>query len=148
MLNTNLDNSGIFEFLQITNVEISIDTEVTLPETIKWMEDKIDNMKFKGRAVHETELLRDPQYHNALILSAVRANYDFKSIASEGSCTFEFGFPARGNIPQPDTEFIYKIINFSFKSKTKSRNKVQGFLYGKFDEFKEIAFSVTKKLSS
>ncbi|KFN12170.1 GapS4b family protein [Paenibacillus macerans] len=144
LLNTSLDKSDTFEFLQITNVEISVDAEKPLPEGIKWMERKIDNMKFKGRAIHETELLRDPKYHNSLILSSVRANYDFKSLYSTGSCTFEFGFPARGNIPQPNTEFIYKLLNFNFESKTKAKNKVQGFLYAKFDEFKTIAYKVTK----
>lgn len=144
LLNSSLDKSETFEFSQITNVEISIDTEATLPDNIKWMEDKIDNMKFKGKAIHETDLLQDPEYHNALILSAVRANYQFKSIASTGSCTFEFGFPSRGNIPHPETEFVYKLLNFNFESKNKTNKKVQGFLYVKFDEFKTIAFNITQ----
>ncbi|WP_268624992.1 hypothetical protein [Paenibacillus alvei] len=143
LLNSQLDHSGTFEFSQITNVEISIDTEATLPDKIKWMEDKIENMKLKGKAIHETDLLKDPQYHQALILSAVRANYNFKSIASKGSCTFEFGFPSRGNIPNANTEFVYKLLNFNFESDTKSKQKVQGFLYAKFDDFKTNAFSIS-----
>ena len=143
LLNTSLDDSKTFEFNQITNVEISIDINSTLPDNIKWMEDKIDNMKFKGKAIHETDLLQDPNYHEALILSSVRATFEFKSIASIGSCTFEFGFPARGNIPQPETEFIYKLVNLNYKSKNKSQKKVEGFLYAKFDEFKTKAYNVT-----
>ncbi|AIQ13801.1 GapS4b family protein [Paenibacillus durus] len=144
LLNTPLDKSGTFEFLKLTNIEISVDAEASLPDNIKWMERKIENMKFKGRAIHETELLQDPQYHSSLILSAVRASYNFESLYSKGDCIFEFGFPGRGTIPPSDSEFVYKLINFNFKSKTKARNKVQGFLYGKFDEFKTIAYNVTK----
>lgn len=144
LINTPLDKSGTFEFLKLTNIEISVDAEASLPENIKWMERKIENMKFKGRAIHETELLQDPQYHSSLILSSVRASYNFESLYSKGDCIFEFGFPGRGTIPPTDSEFVYKLVNFNFNSKTKERNKVQGFLYGKFDEFKTIAYKVTK----
>ncbi|MCD9025416.1 hypothetical protein [Cohnella silvisoli] len=91
-----------------------------------------------------TGLSSIPQYHSSLILSAVRTSYEFESLHSKGSCTFEFGFHGRGTIPPPNSEFVYKLLNFNFVSKTKARNKVQGFLYGKFDEFKTIAYKVTK----
>lgn len=148
LLNSDLDVSETFKFKQLTNVEISIDTEKTLPDDIKWMEDKVDNMRFKGKSLHETDLLRDPKYHDALILSGVRANYTFNSTASAGTCTFEFGFPFRGSIPSEDTEFIYKLVNFNYESENKTRGKVQGYLYSQFDNFKSNAFNYVKEPDS
>lgn len=140
LLNDALDGSDTFSFKQITNVEISIDTNQTLPEQIKWMEDKVSNMKFTGKSLHETELLKNPKFHSSLIFSGVKASYSFESAASTGDCTFEFGFSSRGPIPTNDSEFMYKLTNFNFKSENKSRRKVQSFLYAMFDNFKTNAY--------
>lgn len=150
LLNDALDDSDTFKFKQITDVDISIDTNQTLPEKIKWMEAKVSNMKFKGQSLHETDLLKDPEFHSSLIFSGVKASYAFESAASKGTCTFEFGFPSKGNIPTADSEFIYRLSNFTFESENKTKKKVQGFLYAKFDEFKSKAFEIAtqkKKIS-
>jgi hypothetical protein len=150
LLNDVLDESDTFKFKQITDVDISIDTNQTLPDKIKWMESKVSNMKFKGQLLHETDLLKDPEFHSSLIFSGVKASYVFESAASKGTCTFEFGFPSKGNIPTADSEFIYRLSNFTYESENKTKKKVQGFLYAKFDEFKSKAFEVasqkTKKI--
>jgi hypothetical protein len=146
LLDDNLDESNTFSFKQITNVEISIDTNKTLPEAIKWMEDKVSNMKFTGQSLHETDLLKDPKYHDSLVFSGVKASYAFESIASKGNCTFEFGFLSRGPIPTDDAEFIYKLSNFTFQSDNKSKHNVQSFLYAKFDSFKSKAYEHVKTI--
>ncbi|MFZ3591714.1 hypothetical protein ACOI1C_21475 [Bacillus sp. DJP31] len=146
LTNDQLDDSDTFEFKEITDVDISIDKDVGLPERISWMEDKIKNLKIKGESLHETELLKNPAYHKALIVSGIKAKYSFNSPSSNGECTFEFGFPSRKNIPDENSEFIYKLINFNYKSPNKTKGKVQGFLYAKFDNFKSNAQTHIKSL--
>lgn len=140
LLDNNLDNSDTFNFLQLTNVEITIDEKSILPEKIKWMESKVSNIKFSGKSLHETELLINPEFYDSLILSSVKATYEFHSIASKGKCTFDFGFFARGNNIPDNTEFVYKISSLTFDSDNKTKNKIQGFLYAKFDQFKSNAY--------
>jgi hypothetical protein len=145
LLNNDLDDSGTFSFKQITNVEISIDTSHTLPERIKWMEDKVSNMKFKGKSLHETDLLKDPEYHDSLIISGIKATYTFDSAYSKGTCAFEFGFSLKNGNLSNDSEFTYKLSGFTFESETKSKSKVQSFLYAKFDSFKSNAYKIVMK---
>lgn len=143
LLDNNLDISNTFNFIELTNVEITIDEDKILPDQIKWMESKVSSIKFSGKSLHETDLLKDPQFHDSIILSSVKATYEFQSIVSTGSCTFDFGFYARGNNIPNNTEFVYRLTSFKFESDTKTKNKVQSYLYAKFDEFKSNAYKKT-----
>ncbi|MFF5395889.1 hypothetical protein ACFY5J_00655 [Peribacillus butanolivorans] len=103
---------------------------------------RLPYMKFKGKSLHETELLKDPEYHKSLIISGIKATYTFDSAFSKGKCAFDFGFPSKNGSPSDDSEFTYKLSGFSYESETKSKSKIQSFLYAKFDNFKSNAYKL------
>lgn len=137
-VNDKLDETNTFSFDEITDIEISIDSTAELPTDFQWMEDKVSNIKFQGKALHETDVLKENTYHSSLIISSLKINYEFNINSGKGQCTFEIEFPKkRGNsIPEKDSEFIFKLINIKYPKKinTKSAQKV---LYRVFDKFSE-----------
>ncbi|VDG96961.1 Uncharacterised protein [Lysinibacillus sphaericus] len=147
-VNDELDKASTFSFDEITDIEISIDSKSKLPTDFKWMEDKVSNIKFQGKSLHETDILKEDTYHSSLIISSLKINYMFNITSGKGQCTFEIEFPKkRGNsIPENDSEFIFKLINVKYPKKvnTKSAQKV---LYRAFDKFIEecLQASITKE---
>ena len=137
-VNDTLDETNTFTFDEITDIEISIDAESELPTEFQWMEDKVSNIKFQGKALHETDILKDETYHSSLIISSLKIDYGFNINSGNGKCTFEIEFPKkRGKVlPNKDAEFIFKLINSKYSKgvNTKSAQKV---LYRIFDKFKE-----------
>lgn len=132
----NDDPFDVFKFKEITNVEISVDKTQPLPKDIKWMENKVRNMILKGEKLHDMELLKNTQYHVALIVSGIEAKYNFESPASKGVCTIEYGFhSSRSGVPNKDSEFEFRIIS-SFVKSNKPKKTVERFLLAKFDRFK------------
>ncbi|UTH03526.1 hypothetical protein KFV05_05965 [Macrococcoides canis] len=137
-VNDTLDETNTFTFDEITDIEISIDSESELPTDFQWMEDKVSNIKFQGKALHETDILKEETYHSSLIISSLKIDYEFNINSGNGKCTFEIEFPKkRGkSLPDKDAEFIFKLINIKVSKRvnTKSAQKV---LYRIFDKFKE-----------
>lgn len=143
-VNDSLDKSETFSFTEITNIEISIDEDKKLPEELKWMEDKVSNMKFEGKSLHETDLLKDNSNHSSLIISLLKINYDFKSKSNKGKCVIEIEFPTtRGNsVPNNASEFTFKIISIKFDKKING-SSAKRLLYRKFDDFKDECYQNT-----
>ncbi|WP_440619677.1 GapS4b family protein [Bacillus subtilis] len=137
-VNDTLDETNTFTFDEITDIEISIDSESELPTDFQWMEDKVSNIKFQGKALHETDILKEETYHSSLIISSLKIDYEFNINSGNGNCTFEIEFPKkRGkSLPDKDAEFIFKLINIKYSKRvnTKSAQKV---LYRIFDKYKE-----------
>ncbi|QHF60109.1 hypothetical protein Bateq7PJ16_4303 [Bacillus subtilis] len=137
-VNDTLDETNTFTFDEITDIEISIDSESELPTDFQWMEDKVSNIKFQGKALHETDILKEETYHSSLIISSLKIDYEFNINSGNGKCTFEIEFPKnRGkSLPDKDAEFIFKLINIKYSKRvnTKSAQKV---LYRIFDKYKE-----------
>lgn len=143
-----LDIGDTFTFDEITNIEISLDSEVEekLPRDFKWMEDRVSNMKFEGKALHETDILKDNTYHPSLVISLLKINYKFKTRSNSGECIVEIEFPTkRGQpLPEPQSEFVFKFINIKCKDKINSKSAKQ-MLYRTFDIFKEECYKKTIK---
>src|SRR5699024_10307269 len=102
------------------------------------MEDKVSNIKFQGKALHETDILKEETYHSSLIISSLKIDYEFNINSGNGKCTFEIELSKkRGkSLPDKDAEFVFKLINIKYSNRvnTKSAQKV---LYRIFDKFKE-----------
>lgn len=126
-VNDTLDETNTFTFDEITDIEISIDSESELPTDFQWMEDKVSNIKFQGKALHETDILKEETYHSSLIISSLKIDYEFNINSGNGKCTFEIEFPKnRGkSLPDKDAEFIFKLINIKYSKRvnTKSAQK-------------------------
>lgn len=141
-----LDLGNTFTFDEITNIEISLDSKETLPKDFKWMEDKVSNMKFEGKALHETDILKDNKNHPSLVISLLKINYKFNTNSNSGECVVEIEFPTkRGRtLPKDDSEFIFKFINIKCKDKLNT-GSAKRILYRAFDIFKEECYKKTIK---
>lgn len=137
-VNDQLDETNTFTFDEITDIEISIDAKSELPTNFEWMEDKVSNIKFQGKSLHETDILKENTYHSSLIISSLKINYEFNINSGKGQCTFEIEFPKkRGNsIPEKKSEFIFKLINIKYPKKVNTKS-AQKALYRVFDKFSE-----------
>lgn len=141
------DNFKIFDFEEVTSIEVSFDEKVNLPEEIDWMDKKVKNMILKGEQLHDTEILKNPKYHQCLIVANVVAKYKFSSRDSKGECTVEYGFFSRRRIPKENTEFEFRITKLTLdKDHTiKSEFKVKRFLSSLFNKFKNSKYQIVMK---
>ena len=136
--NDTLDETNTFTFEEITDIEISIDSESELPTDFQWMEDRVSNINFQGKALHETDILKEDIYHSSLIISSLKIDYEFNINSGNGNCTFEIEFPKkRGkSLPDKDAEFIFKLTNIKYPKRVNTKS-AQRVLYRTFDKFKE-----------
>lgn len=79
LLNLSSDSqTGILIFKQIKNVEFSPDNSQNLVEDIKWMSERVKNMKLSGKALNEIKYLQDEQYRDCLKLSEIQSEYSYE----------------------------------------------------------------------
>lgn len=79
LLNLSDDSeTGILIFKQIKNVEFSPDNSQNLVEDIKWMSERVKNMKLSGKALNEIKYLQDEQYRDCLKLSEIQSEYSYE----------------------------------------------------------------------
>lgn len=142
----NLDKTDTFKFSEITNIDIFLDSEKNLPKNFEWMEDKVSNVKFEGKSLHETEVLQNPEYHPSLIISLLKINYSFETKLGKGDCVVEVEFPTkrREKIPSDESGFVFKIVKIKCENKT-SIKSTRTALYRTFDNFKESCFEKTQE---
>jgi len=92
--------STILEFIDIVDVEFSPDTQNPLPEGIDWMQEKIDDLKLNGNALHQTFFLKDKKFHEFLHLYNVDSKFKFSGKFEDkelsGTCVMSIGFPDYG----------------------------------------------------
>jgi hypothetical protein len=111
-------SSYVLEFVDIVDIEFSPDTDNSLPEGIGWMEQKIEDLKLNGNALHQTIFFKDKNYHDFLHLYNVDAKFKFnvKSEGKElnGECVMSIGFPDYGRTKSLNAEMEVNIRNMSF----------------------------------
>jgi hypothetical protein len=60
---TGANNSNVLEFQDVVDFDICPDQEAgELPDEIKWMEQKVEELKLKGKNLHETVFIKDDSY--------------------------------------------------------------------------------------
>jgi len=82
------------EFEKVISIDIEIDTSTPLPndEKIKWMEDKVNKLKFDGTKIEEIDFLTDSKYHQYLKCWGMVAKYKIDSINGKGDSEVKFAF--------------------------------------------------------
>jgi hypothetical protein len=116
-LSTNLQNSNVFEFIEIGDVSLKPENEEKLPEKISWM-NQIKKLLMSGKNLNETFFIKEKDYHKHIAIWSIDAkfNYTFNGIQDE--CTFTFGFPDFGSKQKTDSEFE---LNLSLPNPKKNR---------------------------
>jgi len=60
--------SEMFSFVDIVDIEFSPDKEKTLPESMQWMQKRIEDLKINGQTLHKTSFLGESDHHDYILL--------------------------------------------------------------------------------
>lgn len=67
------------------------------PEQLKWMQDKIEDLKLKGKDLHSTFFVKENSYHNYIQLFGLTCHYEYKCKGHSGTCRILFEFTDSDN---------------------------------------------------
>ncbi|QSV55307.1 MAG: hypothetical protein HEP80_16910 [Dolichospermum sp. UKL201] len=104
----------MLDFVDIVDIEFSPDTSNPLPQGIEWMEQKIDDLKLNGSALHQTFFFDNKSYYDFLHLYNVDSKFKFNVRGLTGECVISVGFPDYGRIKNHEAEMEVNIRNMSF----------------------------------
>jgi hypothetical protein len=115
--------SSILDFVDIVDVEFSPDPTCQLPQDIRWMEKKINDLKLNGNALHETVFFKKVEYYDYLHLYKVDAKFKFNVNGSSGNCVISMGFPDYGHEKNTEAEMEVNIKSLYFDNYLKGVSK-------------------------
>jgi hypothetical protein len=118
-------NSTMLNFVDIVDVEFSPDTNHPLPQGIDWMEQKIEDLKLNGNALHQTFFLSDKSYYDFLNLYKVDSKFKFDVRGLTGECVISVGFPDYGRTKNLEAEMEVNIRAMSFDITLRGVNKAE-----------------------
>jgi hypothetical protein len=95
-LTSGLSLPGV-EFTGTSKYGIGPDGTEALPAELRWMEDRIDDLKINGRALEETFFIKKKELHKHLLLHAMEAKFKFEFSMANGTCAIVFEFPDFGS---------------------------------------------------
>lgn len=134
-LNFTSTSSSEIIFENILSMDIELDEKETLPSDsqIKWMEDKIKNLKFDGKKIEEIDLITKIENRKYLKCWGIITEYIFDYKGSEGSCKIDFSFQKSG-----DNEFEIHILTNTVKFKKGIINKtiLGNYIFDLLDKIK------------
>lgn len=116
-------DSEILKFCDILDIEFSPDKSQILPTEIKWMEEKIDDLRMNGSGLHKTHFIKEASFQNCIHLYRIdsRFKFDLKGIC--GQCVVTFHFPDFSKSKDATSELEINIKNLSFESPPRSISK-------------------------
>jgi hypothetical protein len=120
-------SSTMLTFVDIVDVEFSPDTSNPLPQGIHWMEERIEDLKLNGSALHQTFFFSDKSYHEHLSLYKVDSKFKFDFRGLTGQCVISVGFPDYGYGPtkNTDAEMEVNIKSMSFETSPRGISKAE-----------------------
>lgn len=139
--------SNLLKFEDIVDVEFSPESELKreLPEKIKWMENKINDLKLNGKGLQHTLFIEDKDLHEFVQLHYVLARYRFDYEEIKGHCEISGDFPEYSRNKEMKSEFEINIKNISFESAQKviSRTEMEKIISREFNRIKLKSFNKT-----
>lgn len=87
----------ILKFKDTDDIHFAPDMSISnLPDDINWMQDKIDDLKLKGKDLHSTLFFSNEKLHPFIKLLGLRCNYEISETDVTGTCKLEFEFANSG----------------------------------------------------
>ncbi|MCR6650943.1 MAG: hypothetical protein NVV73_05315 [Cellvibrionaceae bacterium] len=122
--------SNHLDFEEIVDLELAPDHDQILPENMRWMTNKIDDLKLNGKLLHETFFVNERESHPYIFLHRLDARYSFDVRGVTGKCVVAMHFPdgnkeSRG---KSELELNIKSISFSGVPKGASKKEIREFL--------------------
>ncbi|WP_435550705.1 GapS4b family protein [Desulfobacterium sp. N47] len=139
-------SSSLLTFDDLVDVEFSPESTSALPEKIKWMEKRIEDLKLNGKGLHNTFFVKDKDLHTFVHLYHVLARYKFDFKGLTGNSVVSIGFPEFGRSKEPASELEVNIKSISFEQAPKNltRGQMTKIILSEFDELKLLAFDALK----
>lgn len=120
---TNKVKSDVLEFIDIVDLEFCPDNNISLPKEIKWMEDKINNLKLNGETLHETFFVKEKDFHKSIQLYSVDSKFNFQTSDAKGQCIISYSFPNFQRTHSPNIELEVNVVKIIFDSECRHINK-------------------------
>lgn len=120
-------------FDNIISMDIELDENESLPSEhqIKWMENRIKNLKFDGKKIEEIDLITEIDNRKYIKCWGIVSEYKFNYTGGEGKLKINFSFHKRGN-----HEFELHIISNSFDTLVENKRSVENYILDIFDDVK------------
>jgi 3-phenylpropionate/cinnamic acid dioxygenase small subunit len=137
-LATKIDNQDIsITFKDIYDIEFKPDPGVTLPSDLSWMHDK-SKVILVGKAIENTNFLRDTENYKFLILWNVESSYDFDIGGIKGSISLQIGFPDYPRGYNKNSELIITSSKIMFRDRLHfgKKNAVTKIILDALDQIK------------
>jgi hypothetical protein len=121
---TGNNKTDLLDFKDVTDFDTCPDPQVgNLPQPIKWMEKRVEDIKLKGKNLHETFFIKEKEYHPFLHLHKMDAKFDFSYYAGSGSCTVSFDFVGYSGESGVNAELQTTISGLSLSPQFQQINK-------------------------
>lgn len=133
------NNSDVFEFQRVTDLDIAPDKTIDLPvEISRLMTGNVNTLKINGESLHENYLIKEKGNHKYIELADIEALYNFSYHAAEGNCVVRFGFNGYFKKRISSIEFSIDVSTINLKEEYQSVNKdkVRLYLLQEFEKFK------------
>lgn len=133
------NNSTVFEFQRVTDLDIAPDKTIDLPVEIKkFMTGKVNSLKINGESLHENYLIKEKENHKYIELALIEALYNFSYYAAEGNCVVTFGFHGYFKKRLNNIEFSIDVSTINLKEEYQkvNKDKVRLYLLQEFEKFK------------
>lgn len=130
--------SNILSFEEIVDLELSPDYEAELPDNMKWMANKIDDLRLNGKLLHETFFVTEKSSHRHMFLYRVDVRYSFDISGLEGGCVVTMAFPeyAKTKTGQSELEISIKSISFDVQPRGITKADVKEKLLNELEDQK------------
>ncbi|WP_073155079.1 GapS4b family protein [Seinonella peptonophila] len=138
------DPIEVFTFKEITNIELNVDSKGEIPDDIEWMKNRVKNLIIKGQGLHDTMFLKNPNYHDCLVVTSIEADYEYDYSGSKGICKIDYGFQMKSKSFTKQSEFEFKILKVNPNSQ-ENKKKVEKELRNRFDDFKSKKYMLYKE---
>jgi len=121
---TGYNKTDLLEFKDVIDFDICPDADAgKLPNEIKWMEQKVEELKLKGKNLHETIFIKEAKYHKYLHVHQIDVKFDFSYYAAAGSCTIVFAFAGFMGESGKSAELEINVSNLVLKPEHRDVNK-------------------------
>ncbi|MDN7223072.1 GapS4b family protein [Providencia stuartii] len=83
------------------------------PDELKWMKDKIEDLKLKGKDIHSTFFVSNKNYHKYIKLYKISCDYKFSTPDYEGTCRINYEFH---DVDSLNSELNVDVVNLNLST--------------------------------
>ncbi|MCE3238738.1 MAG: hypothetical protein K0R24_1719 [Gammaproteobacteria bacterium] len=134
-------NSDLLELKDITDIELSPDRSSQMPDKLGFLQEKIEQIKLKGKDLFNSFFVQEKTNHKFLYFSGIEAKYKFTHLNVSGNCSILFTFNGFSKNQDVWSELEIRVNSLVFDKGCKDAKK--NFYQSKIlDYFEKTKFNV------